>query len=503
MAKSSSRSSTRSSAAHARHRSSSVVRHRIPATAKSSRTSAPSSRSRHLEPLLAGEIVVVLLDDRAAGGRRPESLHDTAGDGDDWMIKARSGSRPTPNAAFFLVLAVTDPDAPPMSAYRCSSCPPNARLRDRSQRPVGNGELEPAHGYVRFNDVRVPADHCSAGGAGVCRRPNTARWRTDPPCDAHRRPSPRLGHDGRARRSGTPRANRSQQAARAGVAESWTQLESSACSCCRPPGRSTATRTTGASAPTFPRSRPRCPGFHDIAARALQVHGSLGASQEMPFLDYIAEAIHMGLADGPTEVHLLTLGRELLKDHKASDDLFPTMHLPRRRAHARPEKYDDLMYATSTPSTTRPLPGTRAASSTTRRRSPPRFCTWWPLNNRALHRQDVRQVDRGRLRSPCSLATHGSVQVGVMATMDIDESDVDRPDRSVTLRSHRPPKSPPPKSPPPKPPSPKSPPPKSPPPKSPPPPQPPPSAPPSLMSSCGRFPSHRSLQRALNRGAGR
>jgi len=46
----------------------------------------------------------------------------------------------------------------------------------------------------------------------------------------------------------------------------------------------------------------------------------------------------MGLADGPTEVHKMTIGKQVLRDHKASDDLWPTGHLPKRLAAAK-EKF--------------------------------------------------------------------------------------------------------------------------------------------------------------------
>ena len=49
--------------------------------------------------------------------------------------------------------------------------------------------------------------------------------------------------------------------------------------------------------------------LHDVAARALQIHGSLGVSNEMPFGAMVLESFHMGLADGPTEVHKVTLAR--------------------------------------------------------------------------------------------------------------------------------------------------------------------------------------------------
>ena len=84
--------------------------------------------------------------------------------------------------------------------------------------------------------------------------------------------------------------------------------------------------------------------LHDVAARALQIHGSLGVSNEMPFGSMVLESFHMGLADGATEVHKTMLARQVLKQYAPSDDLFPTMHLPKLRAEAH-ERYDDLLYA--------------------------------------------------------------------------------------------------------------------------------------------------------------
>ena len=78
--------------------------------------------------------------------------------------------------------------------------------------------------------------------------------------------------------------------------------------------------------------------LHDIAWRAIQIHGALGVSNEMPFHGMMLGASVMGLADGPTEVHKVTVARQVLREHKATDDLWPTTHLPKRMAAAR-EKY--------------------------------------------------------------------------------------------------------------------------------------------------------------------
>jgi acyl-CoA dehydrogenase len=75
--------------------------------------------------------------------------------------------------------------------------------------------------------------------------------------------------------------------------------------------------------------------LHDIAWRALQVHGALGASNEMPFTRMMLGASVLGLADGPTEVHKVTVAKQVLRDYQPSDDLWPTEHLPKKKAAAQ------------------------------------------------------------------------------------------------------------------------------------------------------------------------
>jgi acyl-CoA dehydrogenase len=82
--------------------------------------------------------------------------------------------------------------------------------------------------------------------------------------------------------------------------------------------------------------------LHDIAWRSMQVHGALGTSNEMPFFQYIHGAAVMGLADGPTEVHKVTIARQVLKEHSPSEGLFPSAHLPPRQEAAR-KRFADLL----------------------------------------------------------------------------------------------------------------------------------------------------------------
>jgi acyl-CoA dehydrogenase len=42
----------------------------------------------------------------------------------------------------------------------------------------------------------------------------------------------------------------------------------------------------------------------------------------------------MGIADGPTEVHKVTVAKQVLKDYKPDNDLFPNYHLPKLKEAA-------------------------------------------------------------------------------------------------------------------------------------------------------------------------
>ena len=82
--------------------------------------------------------------------------------------------------------------------------------------------------------------------------------------------------------------------------------------------------------------------YLDVFSRALMIHGSLGVSNEMPFSAGVIDSFHMALADGPTEVHKVTVARQLLREYAGTNDLFPTTHLPKLRQAAY-EKYAGVL----------------------------------------------------------------------------------------------------------------------------------------------------------------
>ena len=58
----------------------------------------------------------------------------------------------------------------------------------------------------------------------------------------------------------------------------------------------------------------------------------------MPFMHMVTSSLVMGIADGPTEVHKVTVAKQVLKDYRPDNDLFPSYHIPRLR-EASEEKY--------------------------------------------------------------------------------------------------------------------------------------------------------------------
>jgi acyl-CoA dehydrogenase len=82
--------------------------------------------------------------------------------------------------------------------------------------------------------------------------------------------------------------------------------------------------------------------YHSIASRAMHIHGALGVSNEMPFTGMLIGSMVMGIADGPTEVHKITVAKQVLRDFRPDNELFPSYHLPKLKEAAQ-DRYPDLV----------------------------------------------------------------------------------------------------------------------------------------------------------------
>src|SRR5690606_40375909 len=74
-----------------------------------------------------------------------------------------------------------------------------------------------------------------------------------------------------------------------------------------------------------------------VASRAIQVHGALGTTYDLPLTRFLSGGMVLALADGPTEVHQSTVARQLLRGYSPSPGPWPSEHIPTLRAQAEAE----------------------------------------------------------------------------------------------------------------------------------------------------------------------
>jgi acyl-CoA dehydrogenase len=84
--------------------------------------------------------------------------------------------------------------------------------------------------------------------------------------------------------------------------------------------------------------------LHDVVDRALQIHGSLGYSTDMPLEAMYRYARAARFYDGPDEVHRESVAKVILRGYEAPADGIPREHVPTRREAAR-ERFADLLEA--------------------------------------------------------------------------------------------------------------------------------------------------------------
>jgi acyl-CoA dehydrogenase len=306
-------------------------------------------KQRWLEPLLAGEIVSCFSMTEPQGGADPKVFRTRAElRGDQWVINGEKWySSNARYASFLIVMAVTDPENAPYQQQSMFIVPidtPGIEF----VRDVGTaGEPARTHAYLRYNNVTVPADSLLGprGGAFAVAQTRLGGGRIHHAMRTVglvRRSLDLLGERA-ASRVTQGEALARKQLVQQMAADSWLDLETFRLLVLRTAwkiDRYHDYRKVRADISAVKALMPEV--LNRVASRALQVHGSLGVSDEMPFMGYIAESHHMGLADGPTEVHKVTLGREILRNYTPSEELFPSYHLPRLAEAAR-EKYHDVL----------------------------------------------------------------------------------------------------------------------------------------------------------------
>ena len=308
-------------------------------------------KARYLKPLLDGEISSCYSMTEPHAGADPTLFKTRAvRDGDEWVLNGEKWfSSNARFASFFIVMAVTDPDVSPYQGMSMLIVPaetPGVNI----VRNVGVGTESPehaSHGYMRYENVRIPADHILGGpgsafviaqtrlGGGrihhAMRTIAQLRRAFDMMCE---RALSRETRDGKLA---------SLQMVQEKIADSWIEIEQfrllvlrTAWLIDRYEDYKRVRKDIAAVKVAMPKV------YHDVVQRAMHIHGALGISNEMPFSRMMVAAQVMAIADGPTEVHKITVARQVLRDYKASDGLWPSAHIPTRQAAAR-ERFADLL----------------------------------------------------------------------------------------------------------------------------------------------------------------
>ncbi len=308
-------------------------------------------KRQYLQPLLDNQIVSCFSMTEPQGGADPKVFTTRAQlDGDQWVLNGEKWfSSNARYASFLIVMAISEPDNPPYQQHSMFIVPtdtPGVEI----VRNVGLGyepEDEGAHAYIRYTDVRIPKENLlgDRGGGFVVAQTRLGGGRIHHAMRTVgmvQRVFDMLCERVISRTTQGELLARKQMVQQM-VADSWIELEQFRLLVMRTAWRIDKYKDykrVRADISAVKAAMPRV--YHDVVARALQLHGSLGASNEMPFTDLLVESFHMGLADGPTEVHKVTLARQVLSEYQPSEDLFPSYHLPRRRDAAR-ERFADVL----------------------------------------------------------------------------------------------------------------------------------------------------------------
>lgn len=293
-------------------------------------------RAEFLEPLLAGETTSCFSVTEPTGGADPTAYRTRAARHEGgWRLTGEKWfSSGLTYAAFALVVAVTDPDAPRHQRLTMFIVPTDLPgIRVIRTVASGLGSEGPIHAYVAYEGVPLRDEHVlgevGGGFAIMQQRLGRARLALAGRALGQMNLAFEMLRDRAVSRNVGGSALADRQLVQEMVADCWTDIEQFRLLLMR-----TAWRIDNATGPTDARGdiaavKSLMPGvMHRIAKRAAQVHGSLGVSSEMPFVGMVAHALSLGVADGPTEVHKITVAREAMRSSSPTSDLFPARHLP-------------------------------------------------------------------------------------------------------------------------------------------------------------------------------
>jgi acyl-CoA dehydrogenase len=279
----------------------------------------PEQKERWLRPLVAGEVRSFFsMTEPDVSGADPTGLRTRAVlDGDEWVIDGQKWfSSGADGAGFGIVMAVTEPDAPPhgrMSQILVPADTPGIEIRPRAV--LGHpGRGWTTHCDVRYTGVRVPAENVlGARGDGF----RIAQKRLGPGRIHH--VMRWLGQMQRAfelmctyalEREAFGSRLADKQTVQNWIADSAAEIQA-----CRLMTLDAAHKIDAGDEARVEISLIKFYGARvlgDVIDRAVQVHGARGLTDETPLARMYMHARSGRIYDGPDEVHRMVVSRRIL-----------------------------------------------------------------------------------------------------------------------------------------------------------------------------------------------
>src|SRR5271165_992362 len=308
-------------------------------------TGREDQREQWLYPLLEGKLRSAFSMTEPGAGADPTLISTSAvRDGDEWVINGHKWFTSNGSIADVLVvMAVTNPDVHPYQGSSMilvpAATPGVDIVRDIStmEDPTEHFGKFGAHSEVVYRDVRVPVDNL-VGHEG----------------DGFRLAQQRLGPGrihhcmrwlGQSRRAfdmmcerAVSRYTHGSYLAEKQTIQNWVAESMAEMTAARLMTLYAAWKMDqeGAQAARVEIAMIKYYGakvLYDVIDRAIQVHGSLGFSTDLPLESMYRHARAARIYDGPDEVHRVTVARQTLKGYEPVD--VPSEHVPTRRAEAR------------------------------------------------------------------------------------------------------------------------------------------------------------------------
>ncbi|MBF4160801.1 acyl-CoA dehydrogenase family protein [Nocardioides acrostichi] len=301
-------------------------------------------KQRWLTPLLAGDIYSAISMTESGTGSDPRQFTTRAvRDGSDWILhgtKFMVGNANRSDVHFVMARTDLDPEANPYSAMSMFIVPTDlpgvsSRFLGTMSDPEARGVVH-THGEVTYADVRLPAESLlGAEGAAF----TLAQQRLGPG---------RIHHCmrwlGVCRRAFDAMCERAvSKSLRGGLLsekqtiQNWVADSAAAMEAARLLTLKTAWKvdTEGVAAARTEIAMIKYFGatvMHDVLDRAIQIHGALGFSTDLPLEEMYRWSRAARIYDGPDEVHRMVVARNVLRGYTPRP--VPTEHVPTRRVKA-------------------------------------------------------------------------------------------------------------------------------------------------------------------------